>query len=418
MPLRCSLPPTARTRRASRNRPRPVKSSQIGISSASNIASKSVARSAAIRRTIAVVYGLLAGPGFLIDLALVFPGMSRRCPSSYLSSKSCTRTRRIASRHDLDLGAEGLRREAAVPPDAERALPAVKGHDPAQDLDAVLSGPHHPGSQELPRMVRFGEVHDRLVAVLLELALAERSHNSGHLALCHTRRHRPMGYKASGCAPTAARRSVQEPVRLELGGDLLDGVLDVRRFAGPRADDLAAAEHQEDDLRLVDAIDEARELLRFVFDGTGPEGDRDRVEVERGAEVRRGDDVLDLDLRVLLDRDACGLDLLRDEVDRRLHVLEALRAGADDLPAAEEEDRALRLLDPIDEVGELLRLVLGAAQGEGDRLEVELAPEGGRCDDVLDPVLGHGEPPRSACTPSRSDDTGHNWWLICFGATA
>src|SRR3989441_7847619 len=191
-----------------------------------------------------------------------------------------------------------------------------------------------------------------------------------------------------------ALRSVQEPVRLELGGDLLDGLLDVRRFAGPRADDLAAAEHQEDDLRLVDAIDEARELLRFVFDGTGPEGDRDRVEVERGAEVRRGDDVLDLDLRVLLDRDACGLDLLRDEVDRRLHVLEALRAGADDLPAAEEEDRGLRLLDPIDESGELLRLVLGATEGEGDRLEVELAPDGGRRDDVFDPEVGHGEPPR------------------------
>src|SRR5207245_505458 len=216
MPLRCSLPPTARTRRASRNRPRPVKSAQIGISSASNIASKSVARSAAIRRTIAVVSGLSAGPGFLIDLALVFPGMSRRCPSSYLSSKSCTRTRRIASRHDLDLGAEGLRREAAVPPDAERALPAGKGHDPAQGLD---------------------------------------------------------------------------------------GLLDVRGLAGPRADDLAAAEHQEDDLRLVDAIDEARELLRLVFDRTGPEGDRDRVEVERGAEVRGRDDVLDLDLRVLLNRD-------------------------------------------------------------------------------------------------------------------
>src|SRR6058998_1066661 len=170
-------------------------------------------------------------------------------------------------------------------------------------------------------MVRFGEVHDRLVAVLLELALAERSHNSGHLALCHTRRHRPMGYKASGCAPTAARRSVQEPVRLELSRDLLDGLLDVRGLAGPRADDLAAAEHQEDDLRLVDAIDEARELLRLVFDRTGPEGDRDRVEVERGAEVRGGDDVLDLDLRVLLDGDARGLDLLRNQVDRRLDVL-------------------------------------------------------------------------------------------------
>src|SRR2546428_33085 len=280
MPLRCSLPPTARTRRASRNRPRPVKSSQIGISSASNIASKSVARSAAIRRTIAVVSGLSAGPGFLIDLALVFPGMSRRCPSSYLSSKSCTRTRRIASRHDLDLGAEGLRRGAAVPPATGR--------------------------------------------------------------------------------------------------------------------DLAAAEHQEDDLRLVDAIDEARELLRLVFDRTGPEGDRDRVEVERGAEVRGRDDVLDLDLRVLLNRDAGRLDLLRDEVDRGLDVLEALRAGADDFTAAEQEDRGLRLLDAIDEAGELLRLVLGATEGEGDRLEVELAPEGGRRNHVLDPEVGHGEPPRRA----------------------
>src|SRR2546422_299980 len=305
------------------------------------------------------------------------------------------RTRR-ASRHDLDLGAEGLRREAAVPPDAERALPAVKGHDPAQDLDAVLSGPHHPGSQELPRMVRFGEVHDRLVAVLLELALAERSHNSRHLALFHTRRHRPMGYKASGCAPTAARRSVQEPVRLELGRDLLDGLLDVRGLAGPRADDLAAAEHQEDDLRLVDAIDEARELLRLVFDRTGPEGDRDRVEVERGAEGRGRDDVLDLDLRVLLNRDAGRLDLLRDEVDRGLDVLEALPAGADDFTAAGQEDPGLRLLDAIDEAGELLRLVLGATEGEGDRLEVELAPEGGRRNHVLDPEVGHGEPPRRA----------------------
>src|SRR3989449_4201584 len=201
-------------------------------------------------------------------------------------------------------------------------------------------------------------------------------------------------------SPAAVRRralrSVQEPVRLELGRDLLDGLLDVRGLAGSRADDLAAAEHEEDDLRLVDAIHESGELLRLVFDGTGPEGDRDRVEVERGAEVRGGDDVLDLDLRVLLDRDARRLDLLRDQVDRRLHVLEALRAGADDLPAPEEEDRGLRFLDAVDEAGELLRLVLRAAQGEGDRFEVELAPEGSRCDDVLDPEVGHGEPPRRA----------------------
>src|SRR5437899_4489213 len=199
-----------------------------------------------------------------------------------------------------------------------------------------------------------------------------------------------MGYKASGCAPTAARRSVQEPVRLELGRDLLDGLLDVRGLAGPRADDLAAAEHEQDDLRLVDAVDEAGELLRLVFDGTEPEGNRDRVQVDLGAEVRRGDNVLDLDLRVLLDRDAGRLDLLRYQVDRRLHVLEALRARADDLPAAQQQDRGLRLLDPVDQAGELLRLVFGAAQGKGDPLEVELVPEGSRCDDVFDPELRHG----------------------------
>src|SRR5213593_3922142 len=212
-----------------------------------------------------------------------------------------------------------------------------------------------------------------------------------------------------------ARGSVQEPVRLELGGELLHGLLDVRGLAGPGADDLAAAEHEQDDLVLVDAIDESGELLRLVLNGTGSEGDRDRVEVERGAEVRRGDDVLDLDLRVLRDGDAGGLDLLRDQVDRRLHVLEAFRPGADDLPAAEQQDRGLRLLDPVDEAGELLRLVLGAAQGEGDRLEVELVPEGSRRDDVLNPELGHGDTsgPGSGI-PASLEATARNRSLIYF----
>src|SRR6266571_3963281 len=187
----------------------------------------------------------------------------------------------------------------------------------------------------------------------------------------------------------AGLESMEEAVRLELGRDLLDGLLDVRRLAGPRADDLAAAEHEEDDLRLVDAIDESGELLRLVLDGTEPQGDRDRVQVDLGAEVRRGDDVLDLDLRILRDRDARGLDLFRDQLDCHFDVLQALRAGADDLPAAEEQDGGLRILDSVDEAGELLRLVLGAAEGEGDRLEVELVPEGSRRDDVLNPELGH-----------------------------
>src|SRR5712691_1086132 len=80
MPARCSLPPLARTRRASRNRPRRVKSSQIGISSAWNIASKSSASSAAIRRT-AVVSVVSAAA------TLAFRGMRRRCERAYLSPK-------------------------------------------------------------------------------------------------------------------------------------------------------------------------------------------------------------------------------------------------------------------------------------------------------------------------------------------
>src|SRR5256712_9058011 len=112
-----------------------------------------------------------------------------------------------------------------------------------------------------------------------------------------------------------ARGSVQKPVRLELGRDLLDGLLDVRGLAGPRADDLAAAEHEQDDLRLVDAVHEAGELLRLVLDGTEPEGDRHRFQVDLRTEARRGDDVLDLDLRVLRDRDAGRSERLPDKVD-------------------------------------------------------------------------------------------------------
>src|SRR5437870_12901324 len=95
--------------------------------------------------------------------------------------------------------------------------------------------------------------------------------------------------------PREARGSVQEPVRLELGRDLLDGLLDVRGLAGPRADDLAAAEHEQDDLRFVDAVHEAGELLRLVLDGTEPEGDRDAVQLEPGGEGGPGADVLDLE---------------------------------------------------------------------------------------------------------------------------
>ncbi len=75
----------------------------------------------------------------------------------------------------------------------------------------------------------------------------------------------------------------------------------------------------------------------------------------------------------------------------RPRELEALRAGADDLPASEQERRGLRFLQTVDESGELLRLVFGPAESEGDRLEVELLPEGGGGDDVLNLDFGQSD---------------------------
>src|SRR3990170_1308408 len=141
--------------------------------------------------------------------------------------------------------------------------------------------------------------------------------------------------------PRPPHGSTQESGGLQLGRDLLHGLLDVRGLAGACADELAAAEEEDDDLWHVDPVDEPGKLLRLVLDLPQPEGDRDRVQVDLRAEVRRGDDVLDHDLRVLVDRDARGLDLLPNE-------------------------------------------------GEGDRLEIERFPEGSRGDDVLNPDLDQG----------------------------
>src|SRR3989454_1368539 len=131
------------------------------------------------------------------------------------------------------------------------------------------------------------------------------------------------------------RKSMQKSGRFQLARDPLDRLLDVGGLPRTRADELAAPEQEDDDLRLVDSIDEAGELLRLVLDLPGAERDRDRVQVDLPTEVRGRDDVLDHNLRVLVDGDARGRDLLRDEVDRRLDVLQALRAGADDLAAPE-----------------------------------------------------------------------------------
>src|SRR5436309_10602004 len=199
--------------------------------------------------------------------------------------------------------------------------------------------------------------------------------------------------RSTGASITMSVRSsnialAEQSGGLQLLGDLLHGLLDIRGLPGARAHELAAAEQEDDHLRYVDPIHETGELLWLVLHLLEAERYRDGVQVDFRSEIRGGDDVLDLDHRILFDRDAGRLDLLRDHVDRGLDVLEALRPGADDFPASEEERRGLRLLQPVDEPRELLRLVLGAAEGEGDRLEVEFLSEGRRGDDVLNLDFG------------------------------
>ena len=75
-----------------------------------------------------------------------------------------------------------------------------------------------------------------------------------------------------------------------------------------------------------------------------------------------------------------------DVVDRTDGILFDLGSGADELSGSEEEDDDLGVIQPEDETGELLGLVLDAleSEGDGDGVEVELVTEVGRCDHVLD----------------------------------
>src|SRR3989442_14165009 len=110
MPPRCSLPAPAlaRTRHASWNRPRRVKSSKIGISLASNIASKSFTWSAAIRRTIAVVSVVSAAA------TLAFRDMRRRCERDYLSPNQSPAKRAYQAPHGSILMRRACRSDRMV----------------------------------------------------------------------------------------------------------------------------------------------------------------------------------------------------------------------------------------------------------------------------------------------------------------
>src|SRR4030042_506387 len=92
--------------------------------------------------------------------------------------------------------------------------------------------------------------------------------------------------------------SLQQAGGREFLGDLVHSRFHVLGLPRASADELAAAEQEHDYLWHVEPVHEARELLRLVLDLLEAEADRDGVQVDLGAEVARGDDVLYLALRL------------------------------------------------------------------------------------------------------------------------
>src|SRR5437899_916472 len=125
----------------------------------------------------------------------------------------------VASRHYLDLRAQGLRGEPAPPPHADRPARTVGGDDPAQNSNAVRPKPHRPRPDDLSRILDAGHLNDRLVAVLLELALAERGDRPGQFGFRHARRATvPCRISASHALPWETRRRLQgRPSRISGG---------------------------------------------------------------------------------------------------------------------------------------------------------------------------------------------------------
>src|SRR5207245_1815675 len=208
-----------------------------------------------------------------------------------------------ASRKDLDLGPQGRRRTAPVPPTPDRPLRTVACHDAALNPKPVLAKPHRAGSDGLCSNVHAGHLNDGLVAVLFELALAERGHRSRQFGFRHTCTATAPGRISASqrldgrtdLSELPPNESTEESGRFQLARDPLDRLLDVLRLARPRADELAAAEQEADDLRVVERIDQPGELLRLIL---GPAEDAsDRLEVEFLPEGSRSDDVFDLDFR-------------------------------------------------------------------------------------------------------------------------
>eukprot|EP00960_Hanusia_phi_P046050 757588-Hanusia_phi.AAC.10 len=170
---------------------------------------------------------------------------------------------------------------------------------------------------------------------------------------------------------------------------------DVLHALPTRDDDLAALEAQEHHRRVVRPVDQAREHLRLV----GAEAAMLLVhpqDVQRLARVQRHHGIANH----VLDRD-----VLHHEVHivhvllQHLHhvqagmdaLVPALRARQHQLPGAEEQDRAGRVVDPYRDRGELVPVVEGVGQHHANVLEVyrhDAGPDLRRRDDVVDKGRG------------------------------
>ena len=175
----------------------------------------------------------------------------------------------------------------------------------------------------------------------------------------------------------------------ELCGDLVDGTGDVLGDFGTGADHLTGSEEQDDDLGVIQPVDETGELLGLVLDLLESEGDRDSVEVDLLLEVGRGHDVLDLDLGLDGDLDVSLLQVLRDLADGDFDILAAFGSGTDDLSAPEDQSGGLGLLEPVDETGELLGVVLSTLESFFDPVQVEFLTKVSRGNHVLNVHLCH-----------------------------
>lgn len=182
--------------------------------------------------------------------------------------------------------------------------------------------------------------------------------------------------------------------------DELESLVDLLTDLGAGQDDFAADEDEQnlswmlascdtearttvetDDLWLHHAVDEAREEFRLVARevvmGAGK-----TLETDRELDVARANDVLDLEVGEL-GVEAELLDDARVLARCQLAVGLALCAGDDHLPRGEDQRRGLGVSDTHDDGSETLRVVLGVARMQCDRLEIQAAGEVDGGDQVL-----------------------------------